>query len=77
MQFDNLLLFELDSYTIVSRESSPRRLLTNLIISLSGGQITYQLILGLLLFSLTPSTRDALGPKNLTRPPITNDLYIT
>ena len=77
MQLDNPLIFELDYYTIVSRESSPRGFLTNLIISLSQGQITYQLILGLLLVSSTPSTIDVLGPKKLTRPPITDDFYTT
>ena len=75
VQLDNPLMFELDSYSIVSRERSPRRFLTNLIINLSQGQITYQLIIGLLLLSSTPSTRDALGPKNLTSPLITDNFY--
>ena len=77
MKLDNPLIFELNSNTIVSQESSPRRFLTNLIISLSRGQITYQLILDLLLLSTTLSIRGALVPKNLTRPPITNDFYTT
>ena len=73
VQLNNPLIFELDSCTIVSLESSPGLLLTNLIISLSRGQIIYQLILGLLLLNSTPSTRDALSPKNLTRLPIIDD----
>ena len=84
MQLDNPLIFELNSYIIISQESSPRRFLTNLIISLSQGQITYQLILCILLLSSTPSARDALGPKNLTTPPppppplpITDNFYTT
>ena len=51
--------------------------MTNLITSLSRGQITYQLILGFLLLSSTPSIRRALRPKNITRLLITNNFYIT
>ena len=76
MQLDNLLMFEQDTYSIVSRESSPSRFLTNLIISLSRGPITYQLILGLLILNSTLSNRNDLGPKNLTRPLITDNFYI-
>ena len=70
-------MFQLDSYSIVSLESSLRRFLANLIISLSRGQIIDQLILGLLLLSSTPSTRNALGPKNLTRSQIIDNFYTT
>ena len=77
MQLDNPLIFKLESYSIVSCKSSPRRFLTNLITSLSQGQITYQLILGFLLLISTPSTRGALSPKNLTRLLIIDDFYTT
>ena len=51
--------------------------MSNLIISLSRGRITYQLTLGLSLLSSTPSIRDALRSKSLTRLLSTNNFYTT
>ena len=67
----------LEFHSIVPCKSPPKRFMPNLIISLSRSQIIYQLILGFLLLSSTPRTRDALRPKNLTRLLITDKLYIT
>ena len=77
MQLDNPLRSKSKFYSIVSRKCFPRRLLSNLIISLSRGQITYQLTLGLLLLSSTSSIRDALRSKSLTRLLITDNFYTT
>ena len=51
--------------------------MSNLIISLSRGRITYQLTLGLLLLNSTPTIRDALRSKSLTRLLITDNFYTT
>ena len=75
MQLDNPLISKPISYSIVSCESFLKQFFTNLITSLSRGQITYQLILGFLLLNSTQSIRGVLRPKNLTRLLITNNFY--
>ena len=77
VQLDNSLIFNSESPSIVPCKSYPRQLLPNLIISLSRCSIIYQLILGFFLLNSTPSTIDALRPKNLTRLLIINNFYTT
>ena len=77
MQLDNPLRSKSKFYSIVSLKCFPEQLLPNLIISLSRGRITYQLTLGLLLLSSTPSIRDALRSKNFTCLLITGNFYTT
>ena len=65
----------LKSYINVALLCIQQRLLLNLIICLSQGQIFYQLILGFLLLSSTLSIRDALRPKNLIHLLIVDNFY--